>query len=518
MEFVFEHATMIAVIAVVVIILAILASGYVKAPPDTAFIISGFQKGQRILIGKAGIKLPFFERLDKLSLKLVAIDVKTSDAVPTADYINIQVDAAVNIKVGDEPQKLQKASQNFLNRDSEYIAKVAREVLEGNMRLEEMVSDRQKFAELVKENAEPDLAAMGLDIISFNVQNFVDSNQVIENLGIDNIVKIKKSAAIARANSEKEIKIAQARANKEANDERVLAETEIAKKNNDLAIKSAELKKESDIKKAEADAAYKIQEEQQRKELEITSANANIARQEREVELRAREVEVTEKSLEAEVKKKAEAERYAKQQQAEADLYRRQKDAEADQFEKIREAEAKKAQAEAQRYAMEQEALGIKAKGEAEAASIRAQALAEAEGMEKKAEDYQRYNKAAMAEMMIKVLPEIAGKIAEPLSQIDKITIIGGGSEDNGIGSVAGNVPVVMAKLFESMKEATGVDLSEIMRADTYDAKVNRNIQISSPEELKEYLKAEAGKAAADAESPEKAEASEPVQKDGSEQ
>lgn len=525
MEFVFEHANMIAVIAVVVIILAILASGYVKAPPDTAFIISGFKKGQRILIGKAGIKLPFFERLDKLSLKLVAIDVKTSDAVPTADYINIQVDAAVNIKVGDEPQKIQKASQNFLNRDSEYIAKVAREVLEGNMReivgkmrLEEMVSDRQKFAELVKENAEPDLAAMGLDIISFNVQNFVDSNQVIENLGIDNIVKIKKSAAIARANSEKEIKIAQARANKEANDERVLAETEIAKKNNDLAIKSAELKKESDIKKAEADAAYKIQEEQQRKELEITSANANIARQEREVELRARKVEVTEKSLEAEVKKKAEAERYAKQQQAEADLYRRQKDAEADQFEKIREAEAKKAQAEAQRYAMEQEALGIKAKGEAEAASIRAQALAEAEGMEKKAEAYQRYNKAAMAEMMIKVLPEIAGKIAEPLSQIDKITIIGGGSEDNGIGSVAGNVPVVMAKLFESMKEATGVDLSEIMRADTYDAKVNRNIQISSPEELKEYLKAEAGKAAADAESPEKAEASEPVQKDGSEQ
>ena len=526
MEFVFEHATMIAVIAVVVIILAILASGYVKAPPDTAFIISGFKKGQRILIGKAGIKLPFFERLDKLSLKLVAIDVKTSDAVPTADYINIQVDAAVNIKVGGRTAgSSRKASQNFLNRDSEYIAKVAREVLEGNMReivgkmrLEEMVSDRQKFAELVKENAEPDLAAMGLDIISFNVQNFVDSNQVIENLGIDNIVKIKKSAAIARANSEKEIKIAQARANKEANDERVLAETEIAKKNNDLAIKSAELKKESDIKKAEADAAYKIQEEQQRKELEITSANANIARQEREVELRAREVEVTEKSLEAEVKKKAEAERYAKQQQAEADLYRRQKDAEADQFEKIREAEAKKAQAEAQRYAMEQEALGIKAKGEAEAASIRAQALAEAEGMEKKAEAYQRYNKAAMAEMMIKVLPEIAGKIAEPLSQIDKITIIGGGSEDNGIGSVAGNVPVVMAKLFESMKEATGVDLSEIMRADTYDAKVNRNIQISSPEELKEYLKAEAGKAAADAESPEKAEASEPVQKDGSEQ
>lgn len=487
MEFLLEHLGAVIAAAAVIIVLVILASGYVKAPPDTAYIISGLKKTQKVLIGKAGIKIPFLERLDKLSLKLVAIDVKTSDAVPTADYINIQVDAAVNVKVGNDSGKLKLAAENFLNRDSEYIAKVAREVLEGNMReivgrmrLEDMVSNRQKFAELVKENAEPDLAAMGLDIISFNVQNFVDENDVIENLGIDNIVKIKKAAAIARANSEKEIKIAQARANKEANDERVLADTEIAKKNNDLAIKTAELKKESDIKKAEADAAYRIQEEEQRKAIEITTANANIARQEREVELRAREVEVTEKALEAEVKKKAEAEKYAKQQAAEAELYRRQQAAEADKFENVKEAEAQKAQAEAARYAMEQEALGIRAKGEAQAAAIRAQALAEAEGMEKKAEAYQRYNKAAMAEMMIKVLPEIAGKIAEPLTQIDKITIIGGGTQaENGFDCVAGNVPVVMKRMFEAMKEATGVDLAEIMKADTYDAKVNRNIHLT---------------------------------------
>lgn len=485
MLFLMENLGTIAIGAAVLIILIILASGYVKAPPDTAFIISGLKKTQKVLVGKSGIKIPFLERLDKLSLKLVAIDVKTSDAVPTADYINIRVDAAVNVKVGNDAEKLKKAAENFLNRDSQYIAQVAREVLEGNMReivgrmrLEEMVSDRQKFAELVKENAEPDLAAMGLNIISFNVQNFVDGNQVIENLGIDNIVKIKKAAAIARANSEKEIQIAQARANKEANDERVLADTEIAKKNNELAIKTAELKKLSDIKKAEADAAYKIQEEEQRKAIEITTANANIAKQEREVELRAREVEVTEKALEAEVKKKAEAEKYARQQAAEADLYRRQKDAEAEMFEAVKEAEAKKAHAEAQRFSMEQEAQGIKAKGEAQAAAIRAQALAEAEGMEKKADAYQRYNKAAMAEMMIQVLPEIAGKIAEPLTQIDKITIIGSG-DSNGIESIANNVPIVMSKLFESVREATGIDLGEIMKADTYDAKVNRNINIT---------------------------------------
>ncbi|MFR8034189.1 MAG: flotillin family protein [Lachnospiraceae bacterium] len=485
MELIMENMGIIIGVVAAIVVLAILASGYVKAPPDTAFIISGLKRKQKVLVGKAGIKIPFLERLDKISLKLVAIDVKTSDAVPTADYINIQVDAAVNVKVGSDPEKMKLASENFLNRDSTYIAQVAREVLEGNMReivgrmrLEDMVSNRQKFAELVKENAEPDLAAMGLDIISFNVQNFVDENDVIENLGIDNIVKIKKAAAIARANSEKEIKIAQARANKEANDERVMAETEIAKKNNDLAIQVAELKTQSDIKKAAADAAYRIQEEEQRKVIEVTAANADIAKQEREVELRAREVEVTEKTLEAEVKKKAEAQKYAAQQKAEADLYERQKNAEAETYEAVKEAEAKKAEAEAQRFAMEQEAEGIRAKGQAQADAIRAQALAEAEGMERKADAYQRYNKAALAEMMIKVLPEVAGKIAEPLAQIDKITIIGGG-ESSGMDAVASNVPLVMKRMFESMKDATGIDLGEIMRADTYDAKVNRNIHIT---------------------------------------
>lgn len=484
MELIMENMGIIIGVVAAIVVLAILASGYVKAPPDTAFIISGLKR-KKVLVGKAGIKIPFLERLDKISLKLVAIDVKTSDAVPTADYINIQVDAAVNVKVGSDPEKMKLASENFLNRDSTYIAQVAREVLEGNMReivgrmrLEDMVSNRQKFAELVKENAEPDLAAMGLDIISFNVQNFVDENDVIENLGIDNIVKIKKAAAIARANSEKEIKIAQARANKEANDERVMAETEIAKKNNDLAIQVAELKTQSDIKKAAADAAYRIQEEEQRKVIEVTAANADIAKQEREVELRAREVEVTEKTLEAEVKKKAEAQKYAAQQKAEADLYERQKNAEAETYEAVKEAEAKKAEAEAQRFAMEQEAEGIRAKGQAQADAIRAQALAEAEGMERKADAYQRYNKAALAEMMIKVLPEVAGKIAEPLAQIDKITIIGGG-ESSGMDAVASNVPLVMKRMFESMKDATGIDLGEIMRADTYDAKVNRNIHIT---------------------------------------
>ena len=313
-----EIALLVALI-VIALLAVILMTGYVKASPDTAIIISGLRKDPKVLIGKAGIKIPFLERKDELNLQLIPIDVKTSNAVPTADYININVDATVNVKISDNEERLKLAAQNFLNKQADYIGRVAREVLEGNVReivgkmaLEEMVSDRQKFAFLVKENAEPDLAAMGLDIISFNVQNFVDGNGVIENLGVDNIVKIQKNAAISRAESEKEIAKAQASAKREANEAEVNAETEIAKKRNELDIQKAELKRMADSKQAEADAAYRIQEEEQRKTDEITTANANIAKQEKEILLKQKEAEVMEQALDAQVKKKAEAEEAAR--------------------------------------------------------------------------------------------------------------------------------------------------------------------------------------------------------------
>ena len=319
---------------------------------------------------------------------------------------------------------------------------------------------------------------MGLDIVSFNVQNFADSNGVIDDLGIDNISQIKKKAAIAKAEAEKEVAVAKAEADKQANDARINAEREIAKKNNELALQKAELKKLEDTKRAEADAAYSIQQQEQRKTIEIATQEASIAKQEKEVILKQKEAEVKEKALDAEIKKKAEADKFALQQHSEAELYKRMKNAEAEKFEREKEAEALKATAEAQRFAKEQEAEGIRLVGEAEAKAIHAKGVAEAEAMEKKAIAYQKYNNAAMAEMLIKVLPEIAGKIAEPLTQIDKITIIGG-DNSNGVSTVADNVPGVMAKLFETMRETVGIDLSEIVKADTYDAKVNRNINIS---------------------------------------
>lgn len=475
----------IPIAALIALILIIFIVGYVKASPDTAIIISGLRKNPKVLIGKAGVKIPFLERKDALNLQLIPIDVRTANAVPTADYININVDATVNVKISDDEQRLKLAAQNFLNKNPEYIGRVAREVLEGNVReivgkmaLEEMVSDRQKFANLVKENAEPDLAAMGLDIISFNVQNFVDGNGVIENLGVDNIVKIQKNAAISRAESEKEIAKAQAIAKKEANEAQVNADTEIAIKENELAIKRAELKKESDIKKAEADAAYKIQEEEQRKTVEITTANANIAKQEKEILLKQKEAEVKEKALDAEIRKKAEADKFAKQQLADAQLYQRQREAEAQKFETEKEAEAMKAQAEASKYKMEQEAEGIRTKGLAEAEAIRAKAVAEAEGIEKKAEAMLKMGEAAVLEMYFKALPEVVKNAALPLEKVDRITMYGDGNNTKLIKDIMNTVNQVT----DGLKESTGVDLTSILsgflagKAATSNDGVNVNI------------------------------------------
>ena len=238
--------TLIPIVLGVIFIFILLCSGYVKAPPDMAFIISGAHKKPRILIGKAGIKIPFFERLDKLYLGAIQIDVKTGSAVPTAEYINVRVDSTVSVKVGETDEMIALAAQNFLNVDRDTIATKINDLLEGNireivgqMKLTDMVSDRKLFSEKVQENAVPDLARYGLQLITFNVQNFSDDNDVITNLGIDNVAQISKNAAIAKSNAEREIEVAKAENAKQSNEAKVKAAEEMAVRNNDLAIKKA---------------------------------------------------------------------------------------------------------------------------------------------------------------------------------------------------------------------------------------------------------------------------------------
>lgn len=471
-----EPGLLVPIVIIVILVIVIFSAGYRKAPPDKAFIISGLRRKAKVVIGKATVKLPFFERCDVLELALMSVDVKTAQAVPTADYINISVDAVVNVKISPDPDIIQKAQQNFLNRNVQYITGVAREVLEGNMReivgqmrLEEMVSNRQAFADKVKQNADPDLRAMGLEIVSFNVQNFVDDNGIINDMGIDNTMQIKKKAAISKAEAERDIKIAQAEANRKANDARVDSETAIAERENELAIKQAELKRAADIKRAEADAAYTIQQEEQRKTIEITSANANLAKQAKEVEIKAKEAEIKERALEAEVKKTAEAQKYAAQQNADAELYTIQRNAEAKKYEDIQNAEAEleikkneaaaKARAEAARYAAEQEAEGIRARGIAEAEAVRAKAIAEAEGLDKKAEAMRKMEEAAVLQMYFEKMPEVAQAIAKPLENVDKITMYGDGNTAKLVKDITEATTQASAGLLDGL----GVDLKSMV-------------------------------------------------------
>ena len=482
MEILSKILPFVPIVLGVIIVCAILAAGYLKAPPDVAYVISGIRKKPRILVGQAGIRIPFFERVDKLALGAIQIDVKTKTAVPTAEYINVKVDSTVSVRVGKESEMIALATQNFLNTDRNTIAAKINDLLEGNireivgqMKLTEMVSDRKAFSEKVQSNVVPDLARFGLELVSFNVQNFSDENGVIENLGIDNVEQIRKNAAIAKSDAQREIAIAEAENAKASNDAKVKAAEEIAKRNNDLAIKQAELKQESDTKKAQADAAMAIEAENQRKLKEIALANANLAKQEKEIELKEREVAVKERVLEAEIKKTAEAKKYAEQQEADAKLYATQRAAEADLFERERQAEAakieaekkaeaEKALAEALKVKALAEAEGVRAKGLAEAEAIRAQAEAEAKGMLEKAEALKQYGDAAKQQMeldAVKVLYEQLPAIAEAIGkgyQGANIHVIG-----NDAGQLAGNMMSGITQITEGFKGATGMDLNSII-------------------------------------------------------
>lgn len=457
---------------------------YVKAPPNMAWILSGLKKEPRILVGAGGIKVPFLERIDQLYLGQLSVDIKTEQSVPTNDYINVRVDAVAKVMVGDTPDDRLKASRNFLNMNPDDIAKTLKDSLEGNMReiigtltLEKINTDRDGFSDQVAKKAVIDMKKLGIDVISCNIQNVTDENGLIENLGADNTARIRKNASIAKAMAERDVAIKQAEAAKEANDAKVAADLEIAKKQNELAIKKAELKKEADIQQAIADAAYKIQEQEQEKSVQEATVNAQIKKAEREAELKRNEVNVKEQELAASIQKQADAEKYAVEKQAEAELSRRTREAEAKLIEQQKEAEAIKAKGEA-------DAAAIRAKGEAEAEAIRMKGEAEASAMDKKAEAMKKYGDAAKAQMVMEILPQVVAEIAKPMSAIDNVTIIGGGGKESGISTVSDQVPAILAKTFQSIKATTGVDLAEIMKAETYDAKVNRHYTIDGLENV----------------------------------
>ena len=440
------------VIAIIVVLFVVF--GYLKAPPDTAFIISGLGK-KRILIGKAGWRVPFFERVDRISLGVMQVDVKTSEAVPTNEFINVTVDGVANIKVSSDPELLKRAAEALLGKTRAELVALVTQVLEGNMReivgsvgLKEMVQDRQGVAKKITENVVPDMEKLGIEVVNFNIQNFKDGAGTIENMGIDNVEQIRKNAQIAKANAQRDIAIATANAQQEANAVKVEADKKIAEQNAALAVQQADMKVKADTKKAEADAAYSIQQENQRKIIEIAKTNADIARREKEAELAEKEIAIKERELDAEIKKQADAMKYRSEKEAEAELISRQREADARQYEALRAAEAKKAEAEALRYAMEQEAEGIRAKG-----------LAEAEAIEKKAEAQKKMGEASVLEMYLMALPEVVKNAAIPLAKTDKIVMYGDGNSTKLVRDVMNSADQIM----EGVKESTGIDISSLL-------------------------------------------------------
>ena len=461
----------IAGIALFVVLILFFAAGYVKAAPDTAIIISGFGK-RKILIGKAGFRIPFLQRMDKLSLRVFQVDIKTDEAIPTSNFINIRVDGVANLKISSDPELLDRAAESILNMSEENLIRQVQQVLQGNMReivgtvdIKKLVQDRQGVANSVKENVVPDMAKMGIEVVNFNIQSFSDDNRVIENLGIDNISQISKDAAIAKANADRDVTIAKSAAEEAANRSRVEADRKIIEQNTVLSLKQSELKQQTDTAKAQADAAYKIEEQKRLQDINIAQINADIAKRERMVELENKEVELQEKRLAAEINKVADAKKYAAQQEADADLYSRQKAADAKKYELEQEAEMEKIRANAEAHAQVARANALREAALAEAQGIEAKGRAEADAIKAKADAMKLYGEAATLQLILdsKVLPEIVNAYSQPMaeamSKIDSITMYGEGNTAKLTEEISKNG----TQLFAGLQQATGLDVKSLL-------------------------------------------------------
>ena len=456
--------------AIVIIALAVLAviifmCNYIKVPPNVALIVSGRKHkykvkdddgrevvkrfGYRIVRGGATFVIPFFERVDKLNLGIMQVDIKTGQPVPSQEYIGVMVDGVANIKIGSDDVSVATAAEQFLGWKQQEIAAVAMQVLEGNMReiiggmtISDLVQNRDKFATATQRAATGDMRNMGLEIVNITIQNFSDNDGVLDTLAVKNITEKKRDADIARAEAERDTLIRQSIAEQEGNKARAEAHATIAEQDKELELRRAQFRAEQDRAKAEADLAYQVQQENSRKALETERAEAELIRLQKETELQAQQVQIQREKLSIEVRERAEAERDAKIAAAEADRAVIQARAEADLFKAQKEAEA-------QYVLAQKEAEAIRMKGEAEA-----------EAMLKKAEAMKQYGQAAMMQMVIDKLPDMAKAVSEPLSKTDKIILFGEG----GATSMAKDTAGTMLQTFEAVKDAVGLDIPRMLK------------------------------------------------------
>lgn len=460
----------IAIVAFILLMLLIVfISKYQTAKPDEALIISGSYLGTKnvhadesknkikIVRGGGAFVLPVFQRSNRISLLSSKLDVSTPE-VYTEQGVPVMCDGTSIIKIGSSVEEIATAAEQFLGKTREELENEAREVLEGHLRsilgsmtVEEIYQNRDKFSQSVQEVASVDLAKMGLIIVSFTIKEVRDKNGYLDSLGKPRIAQVKRDANIAEAEALKETRIKKAQAEKESQQAELQRQAEIAESVKEKELKLATYKEEQDIAKAKADQAYNLESARAQQDVIAQEMEVKVIERQKQIELEEKEIIRREKQYDSEVKKKADADRYAKEQEALAQKAKELAEAEADRFrvESLAEAEASK----------------TRLAGQAEAESILARGAAEAEAKQKIADAFKQYGEAAVLSMVMEMLPQLMKEAAQPLGNIDKISVVdtGSGGDNSGANRISNYATNLLASTQETLKETTGLDVKELI-------------------------------------------------------
>lgn len=442
----------------IALVILVMALRYRKVGPNEALIIAGGGKrtltladgtkrkvGYRYRLGGGIFVWPGMEKVYVLPMDVIPISIRTPEVL-THGGVPIMAEASAQIKIDSSDETIHLAAEQFLGIGREGIRDVAVNVLEGKVReviggmsVEEIYRGRQEFANRVVKAVQADFSRMGLVMLSFALKDISDTQGYIDSLSKPQIAAAKRDAAIAQAETEKESIIKSSQARKEAEVARLQAEALIAKAQWDNEAKKAESQVFVNTKKAQADFSYELERHRLNQDLKKEESKVKQIEKEEAIKIEQLEIARKEKELEATVVKPADARKYQIKSEADGEEYRIAAEA--------------KGKSEA-----------LKLEGLAEADQIRAKGGAEAEAMTKKAQAWEKYNQAAVLEMYLKVLPELARAVSEPLSKVDKIVIVGGDKE-LGTTKITAQVAQVLAQLPEVVKSLTGADIHEFLKA-----------------------------------------------------
>ncbi|MCI0535355.1 MAG: flotillin family protein [Verrucomicrobiales bacterium] len=456
------------------------ASRYTKVGPNEVLVVSGrkykqidpdgaaHMRGFRIVKGGGTFVMPVVEKVDILSLELLTIDVQTPE-VYTSKGVPVKVDGVAQIKVKGDDISIATAAEQFLSKGTDEIKNIAMQTLEGHLRailgtmtVEEIYQNRDAFASKVQEVAAGDMANMGLGIVSFTIRDIRDSQGYLEALGKPRIAQVKRDAQIAQAEADRDAMIKSAQASQAGQEAKFIADTKIAEAQRDYQSNVAQYQAAVNQKKAEADLAYDLQKYKTGQLVKAEEVQVNIIEKQKQIELQQQEILRKQRELEAMVQKPADAERYRVETLANATKFQLETEASG----AAAAAKAKGfAQADVAKATGLAEAEANKARGLAEAAIIEAQGAATAAAMREKAESFKLYNEAAVIQMIVQILPELAGKVSEPLAKTEKMVIINSGTGTGGGASkITGEITQIMSQLPPVIESLTGLKLQDLLQ------------------------------------------------------